>query len=61
MSILTFGKKKLSPNKNESSSSNWKQYSDNYVSATGPNGHTVLASKSASILYNKKGYKLKKA
>jgi len=28
----------------------WNSYSDNYVSATAPNGYTVLASKSASTL-----------
>jgi len=34
----------------ESIESNWGNFSNNYISATGPNGHTVLASRSASSL-----------
>lgn len=42
-----------SPNEDETESISdldWTQYSDNYISATAPNGYTVLASKSSGTL-----------
>ena len=52
--------------KKENADVNWCEHSDNYMSATAPNGHTVLASRSAgglfirSLVKNKKNKEKKK-